>query len=77
MSTHKNLMTVCCAAVLTFGLAACGSNGSVVKDDEPTVMIDTNGSVGMCGLRPRTMMNLRMRRPRLPTPTRRRHLWRR
>ena len=31
MSTHKNLMTVCCAAVLAFGLAACGSSGS---DDE-------------------------------------------
>ena len=31
MFTHKNLMTVCCAAVLAFGLAACGSNGS---DDE-------------------------------------------
>ena len=26
MSTHKNLMTVCCAAVLAFGLAACGSS---------------------------------------------------
>ena len=24
--THKNLMTVCCAAVLAFGLAACGSS---------------------------------------------------
>ena len=26
MFTHKNLMTVCCAAVLAFGLAACGSS---------------------------------------------------
>ena len=26
MFTQKNLMTVCCAAVLTFGLAACGSS---------------------------------------------------
>ena len=37
MSTHKNLMTVCCAAVLAFGLAACGSssdddNGGHVTD---------------------------------------------
>ena len=28
MFTHKNLMTVCCAAVFAFGLAACGSSGS-------------------------------------------------
>ena len=28
MFTHKNLMTVCCAAVLAFGLAACGSSSS-------------------------------------------------
>ena len=28
MFTHKNLMTVCFAAVLMFGLAACSSNGS-------------------------------------------------
>ena len=27
MFTHKNLMTVCCAAVLAFGLAACGGGG--------------------------------------------------
>ena len=26
MFTHKNLMMVCCAAVLAFGLAACGSS---------------------------------------------------
>ena len=26
MSTYKNLMTVCCAAVLALGLAACGSS---------------------------------------------------
>ncbi len=28
MSTYKNLMTVCCAAVLALGLAACGGGGS-------------------------------------------------
>ena len=32
MFTHKNLMTVCCAAVLAFGLAACGSSSS--SDDD-------------------------------------------
>ena len=32
MSTYKNLMTVCCAAVLALGLAACGGGGS----DGPT-----------------------------------------
>ena len=26
MSIHKKLMTVCCAAVLALGLAACGSS---------------------------------------------------
>ena len=31
MFTHKNLMTVCCAAVLAFGLAACGSSSDDVK----------------------------------------------
>ena len=34
MFTHKNLMTVCCAAVLAFGLAACGSSSS---DDDKVV----------------------------------------
>ena len=28
MSTYKNLMTVCCAAVLALGLVACGGGGS-------------------------------------------------
>ena len=37
----KNLMTVCCAAVLTFGLAACGSSSDddnvlAVTDATPT-----------------------------------------
>ena len=43
MFTHKNLMTVCCAAVLAFGLAACGSSGD---DDNVAVtapMIDGDG----------------------------------
>ena len=35
MSTHKNLMTVCCAAVLAFGLAACGSSSD--DNDMPPV----------------------------------------
>ena len=51
MSTHKNLMTVCCAAVLAFGLAACGSSSD--DNDMPAVtdtdMTDTdmtdNGSL--------------------------------
>ena len=37
MSTHKNLMTVCCAAVLAFGLAACGSSDD---DNVPVTMTD-------------------------------------
>ena len=37
MSTHRKLMTVCCAAVLALGLAACGSS----SDDDTTM--DTNG----------------------------------
>ena len=36
MFTHKNLMTVCCATVLAFGLAACGGG-----DDEMAAVIDT------------------------------------
>ena len=32
MSTYKNLMTVCCAAVLALGLAACGSSSDDDKD---------------------------------------------
>ena len=43
MSTYKNLMTVCAAVVLAFGLAACGSSNDdsmaeapVVKMPEPT-----------------------------------------
>ena len=33
MSTYKNLMTVCCAAVLALGLAACGSSSDDKKAD--------------------------------------------
>ena len=45
MSTHKNLITVCCAAVLAFGLAACGSSSD---DDGMPAMTDTgdNGDTG-------------------------------
>ena len=39
MSTYKNLMTVCCAAVLALGLAACGSSSDNANgngdDDAP------------------------------------------
>ena len=35
MSTHRKLMTVCCAAVFALGLAACGSS-----DDNDTAMED-------------------------------------
>ena len=37
MFTHKNLMTVCCAAVLAFGLAACGGGGGGGHDGMPAV----------------------------------------
>ena len=38
MTTHKNLLTLCVAAVLTLGLAACGSDGSdpVTEMPDPT-----------------------------------------
>ena len=38
MFTYRNLMTVCCAAVLAFGLAACGSDDKDTAMDEPTMM---------------------------------------
>ena len=38
MFTHKNLMTVCCAAVLAFGLAACGGGGG--GGDAPVTDMD-------------------------------------
>ena len=50
MSTHKNLMTVCCAAVLALGLAACGSssddngmadNGGMEPDACPAGQVGT------------------------------------
>ena len=43
MFTHKNLMTVCCAAVLAFGLAACGSSSdddSAMMPVEPVELVD-------------------------------------
>ncbi len=36
MTTHKNLMTLCVAALFTLGLAACGSDGG----DDPVTMPD-------------------------------------
>ena len=40
MSIHRKLMTACCAAVLAFGLAACGSSDddtAATDTDTPTV----------------------------------------
>ena len=42
MFTHKNLMTVCCAAVLAFGLAACGSS----SDDDGVADSGMSGGTG-------------------------------
>ena len=36
MSTHKNLITLCVAALFTLGLAACGGNGNGNGDDPVT-----------------------------------------
>ena len=33
MTTHKNLMTLCVAAVFAVGLAACSDNGGDGPDD--------------------------------------------
>ena len=49
MSTHKNLMTVCCAAVLAFGLAACGGGGGggdapVASTNGGAPVVDMNGN---------------------------------
>ena len=51
MFTHKNLMTVCCAAVLALGLAACGSSGG---DDKVVAVTDggDNGDNGDNGAMP-------------------------
>ena len=47
MFTHKNLMTVCCAAVLALGLAACGGGGG---DGMPAVVDNgDNGDNGANG----------------------------
>ena len=40
MSTYKNLMTVCCAAVLALGLAACGSSSD---NDQADTGMDGDG----------------------------------
>ena len=55
MFTHKNLMTVCCAAVLAFGLAACGGGGGGGGDEMATMPVDvdltnvTNGTTAEAG----------------------------
>ena len=43
MFTQKNLMTVCCAAVLAFGLAACGSSSDDDNVAVTTPMMDGDG----------------------------------
>ena len=48
MSIHRKLTTVCCAAVLALGLAACGSDDDKVVTAPP---IDTNGD----GIEPTTL----------------------
>ena len=50
MFTHKNLMTVCCAAVLAFGLAACGGGGG--GDAPVTGMRNGNGAAMGRGTEP-------------------------
>ena len=49
MFTHKNLMTVCCAAVLAFGLAACGSSSSSSDGKRAATVTDDNGNNGNNG----------------------------
>ena len=43
MSTYKNLMTVCAAVVLAFGLAACGSDGEMAMEPTPQEMCEADG----------------------------------
>ena len=46
MSTHKNLITLCFAAVLALGLSACGGGGGGGGGDAPvTGMMDGDGSL--------------------------------
>ena len=40
MSIHRNLTTVCCAAVLALGLAACGSSSDDDSAMMPTMPVD-------------------------------------
>ena len=53
MSTHKNLITLCFAAVFTLGLAACGGGGSgpapTADMDSDTDGGDTDGDVSLEG----------------------------
>ena len=46
MVTHKNLITLCFAAVFTLGLAACGGGGAVAPPPWPITAIRT----AMCRL---------------------------
>ena len=39
MSMYKNLMTVCCAAVLALGLAACGSSDKTATPGDMDVTL--------------------------------------
>ena len=47
MSIHRKLMTACAAAVLAFGLAACGSSDD---DDTPTAMMPMGTPVAFADL---------------------------
>ena len=52
MSTYRNLMTVCCAAVFALGLAACGGGGG---DDSPTTGGTETCPEGQTGTPPNCM----------------------
>ena len=44
MQRYRELMTICCAAVLSLGLAACGGSGG--GDDDQTMMMCPAGQIG-------------------------------
>ena len=50
MSIHRKLTTVCCAAVLALGLAACGSSDDAKKMDMDAKTMGMNGDDGPGGM---------------------------
>ena len=52
MSTHRKLMTGCCVAVLTFGLAACGGGGDDDGDGTPQAAATATGGGATGGAAP-------------------------